>query len=67
MNLPRAGHPIYRTVRVGLCMAALTAILSLNASEFDETEIRALCWFLAAVIGLEGLGEASKRFLPHDE
>lgn len=55
-------HPLYRMIRVVVCITALTVILAFQASNFDQTEIRTIFWFFALITGVEGTGELIKHF-----
>jgi hypothetical protein len=50
-------HPIYRLIKMVVCITALTVILAFQANNFDETELRTIFWFFASLIGVEGAGE----------
>jgi hypothetical protein len=37
-----AGHPVWKLARLGVVMVSLTAILWLNATNFDRTELTSI-------------------------
>lgn len=49
-------HPIWSLIRLTILMTALCIILYINATRFDETELRSILWMFLAVAGLEGFG-----------
>lgn len=53
MNISNGNHPIWKIMRLVVMMVALTAILYMNASEFDQTEIKTIIFaFLAGGMGV---------------
>lgn len=46
-------HPIWKLARLVIVMSFLTLILWLQASSFDETELRVLAWMVVGIMGLE--------------
>lgn len=62
MDFNDHGHPIWRLLRLTVCMSALTAILWINASQFDHTELEVLVYFFLAAISCEAVGEVAKQF-----
>lgn len=50
-----ANHPIWAIVRMALILATLVVVLWLNASHFDDTEIRTIVTMFLALLGAEGL------------
>lgn len=61
MNWNDHGHPIWRLLRLTVCLVALTVILWAQATNFDETELQVLFWFFLAAISAESLPELTKR------
>jgi len=49
-----ASHPIWSIIRLGMLMIVLTAILWMNASKFDATEVKTLTQYFLAAASLEG-------------
>lgn len=47
-------RPYESVIRLAILMLTLTAILWINASVFDATEIKALSMFFLGAAGLEG-------------
>ena len=48
-------HPIWGIIRLSVIMTALTATLYLNASNFDETELKTILTMFFIGAGGEGL------------
>jgi len=55
-----ANHPIWATVRLILFLIAMVAVLWMNASHFDDTEIKAIVEMFLVAIGIEGGVKALK-------
>lgn len=53
-NLGDAKHPIWALARLLILMVTLSFVLWLNASHFDETELRSIIWVFLAAAGVEG-------------
>ena len=49
-----ASHPIWSLIRLLILMATLSFVLWLNASHFDETELKSIIWVFMAAVGVEG-------------
>lgn len=47
-------HPVWSLIRLTILMIALCVILYINATRFDETELRSILMMFLAVAGLEG-------------
>lgn len=48
-------HPIWPLLRLVVMMASLTALLWLNASHFDATEVKTIIGMLIANVAAEGV------------
>lgn len=48
-----AKHPIWSLARLLILMVTLSFVLWLNASHFDETEVRTIIWVFLAAAGVE--------------
>ena len=48
-------HPIYATIRFISLTAAVTFLLWVNASSFDETEVKTILEIAVVVGGYEGM------------
>jgi hypothetical protein len=46
-------HPIWAIIRTTIILIALTFVLWINASNFDDTEIRTIVAMFLAAIGAE--------------
>ena len=53
-------HPIWKLARLFIVMAFLTLILWLNASHFDETELKVLAYMVVGIMGIEFAPNFSK-------
>lgn len=52
MALPEGSHPIWSIIRLIVLMGALTLVLWITATKFDQTEIKTIVYtFLAAGAG----------------
>ena len=52
MQFPEGTHPIWSIVRLVVLMTALTLVLWITATKFDQTEIKTIVYtFLAAASG----------------
>lgn len=50
--MPEGTHPIWSIIRLVVLMAALTGVLYITATKFDQTEIKTIVYtFLAAASG----------------
>ena len=56
MNPLKDAHPLWSATRLMIYMAALTFLLWLNASSFDETELRSVVLMFLAGGSAEGIG-----------
>lgn len=62
MKIAEANHPVWNLLRLIVMMVALTAILYMTASKFDQTEIKTIV--LAFIAGGMGVGlESAVRAL----
>jgi predicted RND superfamily exporter protein len=65
MSMKEPSHPIWSLSRLTVVMIALVSTLWLNASHFDETEIRTIITMFLVAAGAEGgvqfLSQFSKR------
>ena len=62
VGMPDASHPVWPIARMAVMLAALTAILWLTASKFDETEVRTIIYTFIAAASVESVPAAAKRF-----
>ena len=53
MSIHEAGHPIWAIIRTSVLLLSLVVLLWLNATNFDETEIRTIIAMFLAAIGTE--------------
>lgn len=56
-----AKHPIWSLARLIVLMIALVITLWLNASHFDETELRSIITMFIAASGVEGISQFFAR------
>jgi len=56
--MKNADHPIWPIVRMALILGTLVVVLWMNASHFDETEIKTILTMFLALLGAEGLAKA---------
>lgn len=54
MSISDAKHPLWSLIRLTILMATLSFVLWLNASHFDETEIRSITWIFIGAASIEG-------------
>ena len=54
-------HPVWPIIRTAVVLLALTIILWMNASHFDDTEIRTLVGMFFALLGAEGITNAVSK------
>lgn len=52
----KIANPWVGVIRLAIVMSALTAILYITASQFDETEVKTIIYTFCAVAGAESLG-----------
>lgn len=53
MNLSDGNHPIWNIIRLTVMMIALSVILYINASAFDQTEVKTIIFaFIAGGMGV---------------
>ena len=52
-NTASSVHPIWSIIRLTILLAAFVTIMWLNASTFDDTEIKALAWMGAVLLSVE--------------
>ena len=53
--LHNAAHPIWPLLRLVAMLAALTTVLLIQASEFDDTELKTIISMFLIGAGVEGL------------
>jgi len=51
-----AKHPIWTSLRLIVLMSTMSFVLWLNATNFDETEMKSIIWVFLAATGVEGVG-----------
>ncbi len=61
MNLPPSDHVVWSIIRLVAILAFLTITLAINASDFDETELKTLLWTSFAIAGTEGVVKSFTR------
>lgn len=54
-------HPLWKLLRLLILMAAMTAILWVNASDFDVTEVKSVVMMLFALAGADGLERVVRK------
>lgn len=62
-----SNHPIWSLARFGLAVVAVTVVLSINASDFDETEIKTITEIAILVGGYEGAAAFFNRKKPKED
>ena len=55
MNIHKRDHPLWPTLRVFALTIAVTFLLWINASSFDETEVMTIVEIAVIVGGYEGM------------
>lgn len=55
MQILDQSHPIWRIINLAVIFAGVTAVLYVSATQFDETEWKAIGGIMVAVGGYEGL------------
>ena len=60
-------HPVWQLIRLAILMLTLSFVLWLNASNFDETEIKTIIWVFMAAAGVEGLSRFTIRKENNDD
>lgn len=55
MKLPSRDHPVWNLLRLVVIMTTLYAVLKMNASNFDFTEIKSVIMMFFAMLGAEGI------------
>lgn len=50
-------HPIWPLIRMSLILGTLIFVLWMNASHFDDTEIKTILTMFLALLGAEGLAK----------
>lgn len=50
-------HPIWAVIRMSLILGTLIFVLWMNASHFDDTEIKTILTMFLALLGAEGLSK----------
>ena len=53
MSMHDSSHPIWAIIRTAVLLLALVVVLWLNATNFDDTEIRTIIAMFLAAIGAE--------------
>lgn len=56
--MKNADHPIWPIVRMALILGTLVFVLWMNASHFDDTEIKTILTMFFALLGAEGVSRA---------
>lgn len=56
--MPESAHPIWSIIRLAVIMVAMCFVLYLNASKFDETEIRSIVTVFFVAAGSEAITRA---------
>lgn len=59
--MKNADHPIWPIIRMTLILGTLILVLYMNASHFDDTEIKTILTMFLALLGAEGI---VKTFAP---
>ncbi|MAH50412.1 hypothetical protein CMI37_31615 [Candidatus Pacearchaeota archaeon] len=59
-------HPVWSLARLVVLMATMCIVLKLNATNFDETELRSIIVVFIAAAGLETVGQVVSRFKQSD-
>ena len=57
----KIANPWIGVIRLAIVMVALTAILYITASKFDDTEVQTIIYTFCAVAGAESLGGYLQR------
>jgi len=52
-ELAKAEHPAWSTIRICVGMICITVVLAVNATNFDESEYRAIGWIGGLAVGGE--------------
>lgn len=60
-------HPMWPLARIIVMMSALVAILKMNASHFDATELKTILTMFFLALGGEGVQKALQRVFPRRE
>lgn len=55
--MKNADHPIWPIIRMALILLTLIVVLWMNASHFDETEIKTILTMFLALLGAEGVSK----------
>lgn len=53
-GIEKSSHPFWAAFRLLVLMVTLSFVLWMNASHFDETEIRTIIWVFLGAASLEG-------------
>jgi hypothetical protein len=56
--MKNANHPIWAIIRMALILGTLIFVLWMNASHFDDTEIKTILTMFLALLGAEGISKA---------
>lgn len=59
-KLADPGHPLWSIIRLTVLMIALVSVLYLNASQFDDTELRTIITMFMVAGGAEGITQIVK-------
>jgi hypothetical protein len=59
--MPDAKHPIWSLIRLTIIMVTMCFVLWMNATKFDETEIRSIVTVFFVAAGVEGIGNYLQR------
>jgi len=60
-DLSNFHHPIWAIVRLAVVLSFLTLVLWLNASSFDETELKVIGWMFMGFLGQEFMSPLIKK------
>ena len=62
-GIDKPNHPFWAAFRLLVLMVTLSFVLWLNASHFDETEIRTIIWVFLGAASLEGGVQQFTRYI----
>lgn len=66
-SIHSANHPVWALARLVLVLTALTLILWMNASEFDNTELQTIIGMFLVVGATEGVPAMLRQFTKKPE
>ena len=61
LDINSDNHPIWPLLRLVVILGFLTLVLYLNASEFDETELKVIGWMFMGFLGREFIPSVAKK------